>query len=510
MPDTTTDEPMATLARRGSAALIGLVANAAFTFAFTLIATHQLQPKDTGALFEAIAIFTITGSIAILGADVGLLRFAPTFSLSRPHDIRRLLIVALIPSLLVSLVAGGVLYQFSTPLAHAFLKGSEARGTGRTLRVFAAFLPIFSCTTVILAATRAWSIRSYVGIGNMLLPLLRVVLLGVASIAGATLFRSALAWTTPLLLTLLLSIRSFLKRAPDATTRGTWRDHFRDQHEIALTFWQFSLPRSLASVFEILLQWLDVLLVGAIAGVSSAAIYAIVSRYIFLGAFPAGAVAFAIAPQASSLLHLNRNSEAVSLYRASTYWIMILGYPIMLSLAVHASLLLSLFGSRYQMGATALAIIASAMLISLGAGTNTIVLLMAGGSAANLTISAVSVGLNVLANLLLIPRFGLTGAAVAWAIAILSTNVLTSVILWVRFRMHPFGREFAYVAVSALACYGILGTIGRVLFGSGALSATLFLFAGTLIYIVLVFTARDTLKLHSFRNLIRSRTRAPS
>ena len=282
------------------------------------------------------------------------------------------------------------------------------------------------------------------------------------------------------------------------------------QHEIAVPFWRFSFPRSVASVFEILLQWSDVLLVGAFAGVSSAAIYAIVSRYIFLGMFPAGAVAFAIAPQASSLLHSNRHSEAISLYRVSTCWIMILGFPIMLSLAAYSPLFLSLFGSHYQMGATALTIIAIAMLIGLGTGANAIMLLMAGGSAANLIISAISLSLNVLGNVILIPRFGLTGAVDSWAVAIMINNGSTCVVLWVRFRMHPFGRGFTYVALSACSCYGILGIIGRTVFGDGALTATLLLSAGTLAYVLLMFTARSTLALRSFGELVRTRSRPAS
>ena len=137
----------------------------------------------------------------------------------------------------------------------------------------------------------------------------------------------------------------------------------------------------------------------------------------------------------------------------------------MLALATYSPLFLLPFGRHYQIGATALSIIAAAMLVSLGTGNNGVMLLMGGGSAANLFVSATSLALNIVGNLLLIPHLGLTGAAVSWAIAILTTNVLTSILLWVRLKMHPFGRDFAYVALSALACYGVLGIIGQ--FSSG-------------------------------------------
>ena len=444
--DTAIDEPMQTLARRGSAALIGLLVNSALAFGFSLVVTHQLRPKDAGALFEALAIFMIASSSAILGADVGLVRFMPAFSMTRPNDTRRLLIVALLPSVLASTIAGALLYALASPLAHVFLKGSEALGTSHVLRVLALFIPMMSCTTIVLAGTRAWSIRPFVSIGYILLPVLRLVLLGIFTIAGATLFRSAVAWATPLSLALLLSIKSFVTQTQRGRSRSGWRSFFFRDHDIAISFWRFSLTRSLATVFEVLLQWFDVLLVGAIAGVSSAAAYAIVSRYVVLGMFPSAAVAFAIAPQASGLLHQNRRNDATALYRGSTHWIMIVGYPVMLALATYSPLFLLPFGRHYQIGATALSIIAAAMLVSLGTGNNGVMLLMGGGSAANLFVSATSLALNIVGNLLLIPHLGLTGAAVSWAIAILTTNVLTSILLWVRLKMHPFGRDFAYVA----------------------------------------------------------------
>ena len=109
MTDPTTNEPLATLARRGSAALVGLVINAGLAFGFTLIATHQLEASDAGALFEAIAIFTIASSIAILARTWDCSASCLSI-LTRPEDTRRLLVVALFPSLVISLIAGALLY----------------------------------------------------------------------------------------------------------------------------------------------------------------------------------------------------------------------------------------------------------------------------------------------------------------------------------------------------------------------------------------------------------------
>ena len=83
-----------------------------------------------------------------------------------------------------------------------------------------------------------------------------------------------------------------------------------------------------------ILTWLDVLLVGAIAVPAKAAVYAIVSRYVSLSVFPALAVGSAIAPEVSRLLHLDLRRDANKLYRTSAAWITVIGFRILLVLAV--------------------------------------------------------------------------------------------------------------------------------------------------------------------------------
>ena len=264
----------------------------------------------------------------------------------------RLIVVALVPTVVVSIIGAGFIYFFADQLASVFVNGFEVITTGHILRIFAAFIPIASATAVILAATRAWTIGAWVWINNILVPLLRVLLVLVAIVlVGSSLLFTAISWATPLAIGLVLSAGVLLRRVRETQGRpavgfletlqsrlvtntrfllmvdgtigpranlfpqegGGSRSYLVPQEGGSWShFWRFSLARSLAGTFDILLTWLDVLLVGAIAGPANAAVYAIVSRYVSLSVLPALAVGFAIAPEASRLLHLDLRRTQIS------------------------------------------------------------------------------------------------------------------------------------------------------------------------------------------------------
>jgi O-antigen/teichoic acid export membrane protein len=524
--------PLSTLARSGSAAFFGLSLNAILTFVFTVIVAHELGPRRAGALFEAIAIFTIIAGIGTVGSDLGLLRFLPGLRASRKEAVPKLIVVAVVPTVVVSIIGAGFVYFFADELARVFVSRFEVIATGHILRIFAVFIPIASTMAVILAATRAWTIGAFVWIYNILVPLLRVLLVLVAIVlVGRSLLFTAFSWAIPLAMGLVFSAGVLLRRVRETQGRPTvgvldtlqWRlvtnarfllmidttvgprgNTLPQEEGLWSYFWRFSLARSLATTFDIFLVWVDVLLVGAIAGPANAAVYTIVSRYVSLSILPTLAVGFAIAPEASRLLHLGLRGDANKLYRTSTVWITVIGFPILLVLAVFSPIFLSVFGIRYVTGAVALTIISLSLLVNTGTGNNAILLLMAGRSSWNLLISGFSLSLNVVANLILIPRFGLTGAAVAWAISILVTNACSTIVLWKFDRMQPFSWPLAYVAGLSVLCYGIGGIIVRLMFETTHIVTTgISLIVITALYSAGIYLRRTSLDLQNFGALLR-------
>jgi hypothetical protein len=135
------------------------------------------------------------------------------------------------------------------------------------------------------------------------------------------------------------------------------------------------------------------------------------------------------------------------------------------------------------------------MLVNLGTGNVTVVLLMGGKSSWNLLNTAVALTLNISLNLLLIPRFGMQGAAVAWAVSIIVDNLMALAEVWIFLGMRPFGSGYLPAVAAAIGCFGGAGLIARGLLGTSATAFVLFVAIAIPLYAVVLWNLRARLQL---------------
>jgi O-antigen/teichoic acid export membrane protein len=280
-----------------------------------------------------------------------------------------------------------------------------------------------------------------------------------------------------------------------------------DRRVLFREFWRFAAPRGLAGVFAVAVLWLDTLLLGALRSTEEAGVYAAATRFLVFGGFTSQAVIQAIAPTMSELITRRNLAAAASVYRTGTAWSIALGWPVYLTLAVFAPAILASFGAGYREAATALAIVAVAMLVGSGVGAIDVVLLMAGKSSWNLLNAAAAVAVNVALNLVLIPRMGMTGAAIAWAASIVTNNVAPLIQVRAHLGIDPLSRGTVSMAVAACVAFGVVGLLLRAAFGLhvGVLVAAVL--AGLVIYVPLIWRLRRVLGLDL---LVRSARRRGS
>ena len=246
-----------------------------------------------------------------------------------------------------------------------------------------------------------------------------------------------------------------------------WPARTASVRDIAAEYWRFTGARGLAGVMEILLNWLDVLLVAALASPAEAAIYAAASRFITSGTLVLQALRVAIAGDVSAALARRDTDRVSQMYSTASQWVVLSSWPLYLVMAVFAPTVLRIFGESYPAGAHAMTVLCLAMLVNLAAGNVGTVLLMGGRSSWVLMDKAASLAVNVAANLALVPHFGITGAAVAWAVTIVRDSVLA--FGQVRWGMRIGGslRGLALAGLLALGCFAVVPvavrTVGRQL-----------------------------------------------
>jgi O-antigen/teichoic acid export membrane protein len=482
-----------------------------FAFALVVVVARGLGPSGTGVFFESVGLFTIASVALELGAQMGLVRFVSRYrELGTVDDLRRLCFVAIAPVIVAGAVAAAALLLLAPTLATLLFSEAHQGEAISYLRILAPFIPLAAGASVALGATRGFgTMLPFVVVRNLGKPLLRPLLTAAAIVAGMGSTAIALAWAIPAGIEFpvaLIAVLVLLRRS-EATSRPDGRSAARPVGALVGEFWRFAAPRGLSSLFQMAVLWLGVLMVGALASTREAGIYAAVTRCVLLGTLAIEAVRLAIAPQLSALLARGEKARAEGLYQVATWWLMLPSWPAYLLVGIFAPVVLKLFGGGFASGQDALLILSLAMLVNIGTGNVTVVLLMAGKSSWNLYNTLVSLALNVGLNLLLIPRYGITGAAIAWAISILWDNLAPLVQVWRLLGLAPWGPGYLPVALSAILVFGPVGLASRLLLGSTVLSLVVAAVVATALYVLVVGRWRHTLQLTLLRDALRVRRR---
>jgi O-antigen/teichoic acid export membrane protein len=444
------------LARGGTANLVGAAVTALCTFALTVALARGVSQVQAGVFFSTTSLFLVCTLVGQVGTQTGLVYFiARSRAAGGSAHSAGYLRVAVRPVLAVALTTAVAMFALARPLAE-LTAPNHVHAATTYYRVMAPFIPAVALEAALLAGTRGLgSMRAYTLIEQIARPVAQLAL-----VAAATLTASsgvlALAWSityVPAALAAWLAWRALRSReqVPETTALPPARSR---------EFWRFTVPRALTSVVQMLMQRFDIVLVGAIAGATDAAIYAAATRFIVVGQLGTNALMMAAQPPLAARLSAGDHDAANELYRTSTGWLMLVTWPLYLTMILFGEPLLLVFGHGYTAGQTAMVIIACSMLVSTGLGIVDTVLSMAGRTSWNLANAAGALVINVVLDLILIPRHGIVGAAIGWAAAIVVRNVAAVLQISLRVGPHPFARPaFVAAALNATCYFGIMAAV---------------------------------------------------
>jgi len=512
------------MARGGLLNLVGAAGTGIFTFALVTVLTRGLGPASYGAFVSAMGLFTVLSNTAELGADTGLVRTISRLrALDRVRDIRKTIFVAVIPPLVIGSLFGVAMWLWAPELAHIFGKGKGSEQIAEFARWMAPFLPAGGVVLVLLSATRGFgTMVPTVTVDRLGRPFVQVALaLGLIVLAGghhANHGLIALSWAVPQLIGAVIGLWwlwGLLLKAERRDRRLNGRRRSRPTTVLAEKFWRFTAPRGLAGIFQIVVLWLNTLLVGRLADTAKAGIFNAATRYITAGLMVGVAVQHVAGPKLSELMAQKSWDRARGVYQTTTAWLMVATWPLYFTFALFAPTLLRVFGHGFKGGAGALEVLGLTMLVATAVGTVDMVLLMGGKSSWNLANTVVGLTSNIVLNFVLIPRYGGTGAAIAWSSSILFTNLAPLIQVWKFLGMHPFGRGFPKVVLAAGAAYGALGLVLRVGLGTSFAVFALYQVLAGLLYLALLWRHREALQLTVLvaelkRKNRRQRTAVPS
>lgn len=508
---------LATLARGSALNLSGAGVGSVAGFLLVVVAARGFPAELAGTLFAATSLFLIASSVTELGVDVGVVHAIPRYRvLGRGADVTRVLWIGLVPVLVMSVLSTAAMLASAGAFANLVGDNPALMDEATTIvRVLAIFLPLAALQDIALAGTRAFgSMRATVVVDKVGRPTTQVVAAAAAAVASAGALALSLAWALPFLPAALAACW-FLRKALRRDARRRTSDHVAGAHqpptpwrELSREFWAFTLPRAAARVCQVILLRFDIILVAALRSPAQAAVYTAATRFLVLGQLGVQAVQQVIQPQLSRLIALRDSRATKEVFETATIWLVLLCWPLYLTIAVWPDVLLRLFGPNYTTGDASLTLLCLTMLFATATGPVDVALVMAGRSGLSLLNMIVSLAINVGLDLYLVPRHGIIGAAIGWAVAIVLRNLLN---LWqVRrlLQITSWGPGLLWAGVSCLVCFGLLPMLTRLAGWQTFSAAVAMTVVGTGLFGLALVVGRQRLALDVLVSAIRGRVTA--
>ena len=492
-------------AARGSTAnLIGAFTFGVTNFALTIAVTHALTRANAGVFFATTSLFLLATSIGQLGTGTGLVYFLSRCrALGTTNLIGAYLRAAVKPVMVTAIGMAVAMFAFAQPLAE-WINPQHAGQATTDLQILALFIPFAGLENVALAATRGLgTMKANAVVEQIGRPIVQLVLVAAAAFLVASGGVLSFAWA--------------FSYAPAALLGWVWLRRLRRRHVSVIEqshesrmreFWKFSAPRSLASVAQLAMQRMDIVLVAALAGVVQAAIYTGATRFIVAGQMGRNAVSLAVQPQLAEAMAKDDRHSANRLYQVSTAWLMMVTWPLYLFLIIFGTTLLHIFGRGYNAGTVVLVLLSVSMLIATLCGDVDVVLIMARKTTWSLGNVLLGLSLQIGLDIWLIPEHGLLGAAIGWSVAIAVKNLSALLQISISMGLQPFGPSSFAAAGASVIAFGLVPTVVRLVAGQTWLAVAVALAVGTVVYLGLLWVLRAPLELSALRAVRRRRGRA--
>lgn len=394
-----------------------------------ILLARLMGVSDFGVYAYALAWLQVLLVLGVMGLDTLTVRYTAEYRAASDWAGLRGLIAAPVGWVVALSIGIAAL----AALVIGFLEASLQPEQARVLWTACVAIPLVTLTMVKLATLRGLkrilSAEFAEGIlRNVLLVVVVVAIyFTVGEVTAIDAMDAYLGVSVGILVIVALWVRTVLPKgaisSPPRTDVHLWM-------RTALPLWGIAL-------MAILLNRVDILMLGALVGPEASGIYTAVARLAELAGFGLIAANAFIAPRIAELYRAAQQNELQMLITWSARGIAIFTLLAALALAFGGKFALSLFGPDFVHAYGALLILVFGQLFNGLCGSVGLILTMTGHERQAAKIMFVSALLNVGLNALLIPAWGMEGAAFATAVTLIIWNVWMLIVVVRDLGMNP-------------------------------------------------------------------------
>jgi O-antigen/teichoic acid export membrane protein len=421
-------------AKGGSIVFVGSVFGYGSQLVIGILLTRFLGAEQFGQYKVAITAGEIAAGIALLGLDYAMVRFIALFTSRR--DTPGLWGTIQLGTTLVTLssfLIGIGLFIIAKPLALNIFHESQLTPL---LRIASFIIPFSALTSILGAATMGFNKMQYNAIARQIVqPLSRLILLVLLAYLGLTAGKALLTYIVGLIVSCFLLLyflnHIFPLRRPIKSGR-------RDIKQLMI----FSTPVYFSNLIRTFGPSLQTVLLGSLNTMATVGIFAVANQVSTASTLFNQSIGTAADPIISELHGLGDRDRMAHFYQTTAKWMFMVNLPMFLIVLLLAEPILTIFGSEFVVGSTALTTLALSNLVIAAAGISDGVLAMTGNTPVKLVNSIVQVILSIGLCFLLIPRWGAFGAALAVLISSTIIHILLVIEVYILFQMLPYTLSF--------------------------------------------------------------------
>ena len=400
-----------------------------FVIAYFLART--LAADGYGSYNVATSAAALFAGIGALGLDDAMVRYVAIMS-SRDDrgGVVGTLQIGVIVGVLGGIALGAALFFGAGPIASGLFEEPEL---GPMLQIVAFIVPFLTISNVLAGAARGFKRMDYSALAeNVVQSLVRMVLVVALSFSGFGPITAVILFGISDIAATIVLIRLLRTEVPYRELR--WSNGRREVRSLL----GFALPLWLSGTLLQFRKNFETIILGALSALSDVGIFTIASRVNMIGHVIYRSIVTSVKPVLAQLSGDGDRDGLRHMYVTSTRWMLLFNLPFFAVMILYPAQLLSIFGSTFAAGATALMLLAAAELVNSGTGICGSIIDMAAHTRAKMVNSVLWLAVVIGTDFWLIPRYGVVGAAAASLIATAFVNILRVVEVAILERVHPY------------------------------------------------------------------------
>jgi O-antigen/teichoic acid export membrane protein len=441
-PNLSNTQDIFTAAKGGGVTFAGKLFEYAVRFVFGILIARVIGVEQFGLYTLATTVSAIATNVAMLGLQVGMVRFLPPAIREKDAPgIRGIIQICIGFPALFSLTLAAGLFLLANPVANLVFHDPRLMPM---VRIASMLIPLDTLASMAYVITISFKQPKYSVIANNIVAPLAKLLLAAGFLAigfstNGVLVSQVIASAAAMVVlgyyvNALFSLKGFIGSVKRSTRQ----------------ILRYSFPAYLGWIVNTVRSTLSTMVLGFVGLTTGVGVFTAASRFSMIGSMFYLSVGNISTPIIADLHSRGEISQMKAYYQTTTRWMVMFNLPVFLTSVLFAKPLLSIFGDDFTAGTISMMILAIGTLAYTCTGVGANILDMTDHPKVNMVNSMILVFITIGLNILLIPGWGVNGAAAATALSTTIINIICLLEVWYFDHMLPYNKSFLKPLLSGL------------------------------------------------------------